>query len=550
MMATLLAGAAFAAQPLGQVFAAGGTACATTADGDWSTVANWDCGSAPSDNTYDVTVANDVNLAANTVINDLTVSPTGLLSLTGDLTVNNLDIQPGGILSLADVKTLTVNGNFTIEANGLFDPGIDLGAQSNQGGAVVFGPGSQVVTLNGATVDFWDLTKQTAGGASASESLTFDAGQVHVLNDLTLLGINGFNLHLAAQNSPTQWELNAEGTNVIDYVDVADSNNVTGQVIRVSHFTDSGNNTGWAAEFSTNMAASPNPSVYTSPVTFTVDVPASKNGGTVAFKDGAATISGCGFQPIDENLGQATCTTSALTVGSHTVSAVYSADGSVSGSVAQVVEPFGMISVTSSGSPSLTTDPVTFTARVMPMTALQTVEFNEVDLTQNPPVNTPIAGCTSQAVDPMTGMASCTVTLSQGIHTISADNGKANNDPALISSVPITQNVMVATTLNLAGPNPLLKMYLGVKATFVASVLPAEATGTVTFQSGGSDIPGCVGVALVNGQATCDVTHLAAKLHTVSAIYSGDLTHVGSTSNATSLLVSWWKAFMAIVKSK
>jgi hypothetical protein len=545
MIAMLLAGAAFAAQPLGKAHAAPGAHVCTSsaAGGDWSLAATWTCDTITvPDSTTDVVIHGEVSLAGSAqTVNDLTVTGDGVLYLGADLTINNLVVQDSGILSVIDVKTLTVNGNFTVQSNGLFDPGIGLGALSDQGGAVVFGPGSQVVTLNGATIDFWDLTKQTAGGAPAAESLTFDSGQVHVLHNLTLSGVSGKNLSLWGANPPTQWELNALGTNAIDFVDVRDSNNVSGLQIWVNQWNDSGNNVGWAGQPTTNIVSSANPSTAGSPVTFTVNVPSTLFDGTVAFLDGAAPISGCQYQPINENAGTASCTTSALTVNSHTISAKYSADSSASGSLVQVVQTFGMIVVTSPVNPSLTTDAVTFTAKVMPMAAFSSVVFKDGGAS--------IASCASQAVDPMTGKATCTVTLAGGSHAISADNGKADGDPTQVTSVPFMQNVMISTAVNLAGPSPALK-YLGVKATFTASVSPSNATGTVTFQSAGSDIPGCVGLSLTNGQASCDVTQLAAKLHTVTAIYSGDTTHLGSTSNSTNLLVSFWKMFFSTIRGK
>jgi hypothetical protein len=545
MIAALLAGAAFAAQPFSNVLAA--TACATSTDGNWTTTVTWSCGSTPNDNTYDVTIANDVNLAANTVINDLTVGPTGLLSLTGNLTVHNLDIQPGGILSLADIKTLTVNGNFTVEANGLFDPGIGLGAQSDQGGAVVLGPGDQTLTLNGATVDFWDLTKQTSGSPSAFETLTVDSGQIHVLHHLTLTGVNNFNLHLAGLNPPTQWELNATGTDTIDYVDVRDSNNVSGVEIWVNNWHDSGNNSGWSGVPTTNITSSANPVVSGSPVTFTVDVPLAKFGGTVAFKDtttskGTVTIPGCNVQSIDEETGTSSCTTSSLTVDSHTILAVYSVGPSNSGSLVQVVQPFTMVSVTSSGSPSLSTDNVTFTAKVMPMTALANVAFNDNGVA--------IGSCSNQTVDQMTGFATCTVKLAVGSHAITVDNGKTQVDPTLVTSAPLIQKVMTATSLTLTGPGSSPKIHISQTVTFTATANPADATGLVTFQSSGSDIPGCVGIALSSGQASCQVSTLAVKNHTITAIYAGDATHMGATSNSTSLLIELWKYFAAIIRNK
>jgi alpha-tubulin suppressor-like RCC1 family protein len=87
----------------------------------------------------------------------------------------------------------------------------------------------------------------------------------------------------------------------------------------------------------TSVASSADPSVYGSPVTVTATVTPSDGGGTVAFyADGSATaIAGCGTVPPTQAAGgtwTATCSTSALAPGSHTVSASYSGDSGYTGS--------------------------------------------------------------------------------------------------------------------------------------------------------------------------------------------------------------------------
>jgi Bacterial Ig-like domain (group 3) len=54
--------------------------------------------------------------------------------------------------------------------------------------------------------------------------------------------------------------------------------------------------------------------------------------GTVEFKDGANIISGCSAQPVNASTKVATCTTSALSVGTHSVTASHSGDANFIGS--------------------------------------------------------------------------------------------------------------------------------------------------------------------------------------------------------------------------
>src|SRR5262249_44200554 len=80
------------------------------------------------------------------------------------------------------------------------------------------------------------------------------------------------------------------------------------------------------------------PSVLSQPVTFTATVTVNPPGsgvptGTVTFKDGAATL---GTGTLD-GTGHATFTTSALTVASHSITAVYGGDPSFSGSTSSAI---------------------------------------------------------------------------------------------------------------------------------------------------------------------------------------------------------------------
>ena len=79
-----------------------------------------------------------------------------------------------------------------------------------------------------------------------------------------------------------------------------------------------------SASTTTTLVSSQNPSIVNGAVTFTANVSPTPTGGTVAFKEGGAAISGCGARPL--TAGQATCTTAALTVKVHRITAAYSGD--------------------------------------------------------------------------------------------------------------------------------------------------------------------------------------------------------------------------------
>ena len=86
---------------------------------------------------------------------------------------------------------------------------------------------------------------------------------------------------------------------------------------------------------STALASSPNPSTYNSAVTFTAAVtsPDGTPTGTVTFLDGSTVT---GTATLD-SAGRATLSTSALSIGSHSIKAVYGGDGAFQGSTSAVL---------------------------------------------------------------------------------------------------------------------------------------------------------------------------------------------------------------------
>jgi hypothetical protein len=120
----------------------------------------------------------------------------------------------------------------------------------------------------------------------------------------------------------------------------------------------------------TTLISSANPSVYGQAVAFTATVTAVPPGsgtptGTVTFKDGTTSL---GTATLDAT-GNATISTSALSVGSHSITAVYGGDGNfntgTSTAVTQTVNKANTTSaVTSSLNPAPFGQSVTFTVTV------------------------------------------------------------------------------------------------------------------------------------------------------------------------------------------
>jgi hypothetical protein len=167
----------------------------------------------------------------------------------------------------------------------------------------------------------------------------------------------------------------------------------------------------------TSLASSANPSTAGQPVTFTATVTPAGPGaptGTVTFKDGANTLGNGSL-----NNGRAPFTTSSLSAGPHSITAVYGGDtnfsGSTSGVLSQTVtsDTGGATSTSVSGSPNPATigQTVTLTAIVTSSgsgTPTGTVTFED--------------GTTDLGAAPVSGGQAvlATAALSQGPHSITA----------------------------------------------------------------------------------------------------------------------------------
>ena len=164
------------------------------------------------------------------------------------------------------------------------------------------------------------------------------------------------------------------------------------------------------ASTATTDAGAPNPAAFGAAVTFTANVASVLPGtgtptGTVAFQDNAVNITGCATQALTAHI--ATCTTSALGVGTHPITAVYSGDAnfttSTSSAGSQVVNAI-VTTTTISGVPN----PSVFSGSV---TLTSTVSSGSGTPTGNVAFKlggTNITGCATQALT--AGTATCVVT--------------------------------------------------------------------------------------------------------------------------------------------
>jgi uncharacterized repeat protein (TIGR01451 family) len=82
----------------------------------------------------------------------------------------------------------------------------------------------------------------------------------------------------------------------------------------------------------TALTSSHNPSYVGEQVTYTAFVSPVPSGGTVAFFDGGAFISGCESKPVDTSTGQATCQVTYSSTGTHEITETYSGNANYAGS--------------------------------------------------------------------------------------------------------------------------------------------------------------------------------------------------------------------------
>jgi hypothetical protein len=274
-----------------------------------------------------------------------------------------------------------------------------------------------------------------------------------------------------------------------------------------------------------------NPTSVGESTTFTALVTGANGGpavtGTVAFRDGAGLLA-----DVPLSNGEADYTTTALGVGTHTITATYSGDATYAGSSGTVVQQVNLASsstaLTQSGAPTGLGQPVTFTATVggAGQTPTGTVTFQDG--------TTVLAD--SVALDGSGVATFSTTALAVGTHAITAaysgDSSYAgSNSPAVTVQVnPISSTTTVTTS---SSPSRF-----GDDVTFTATVSGAgpAPTGTVTFRDGEAVLVADVALSS-GGAATFSTSSLAVGTHGITAVYSGDSTYTGSTSASAGVTV-------------
>ena len=403
------------------------------------------------DTTFAVSTSNTVsqviNTAASTVALTSSVNPsvlaqsviftaivtpssatTGTVQFKIDGTNFGIPVTLSGGSATSGAATSMTVGNHVITAIYSGDTNYTTGTGTLSGGQIV-NQASSVTSV-----------ASSANPSASGQSLTFTAavtpnnatGTVQFKIDGTIFGtpvsLSGGSATSVATNTLTF------GSHVITAIYSGDTNYTT------STGTLSGGQIVYQTSSATAVTSSVNPSVLAQSVTFTATVSPDNATGTVQFKIDGTNLGA----PVSLSGGRATSgAITTLTVGNHTITAVYSGDttyasstGTLSGG--QIVNSTSAsTAVTSSANPSASGQSVTFTATVSPSTATGTVQFTIDGTAFGSAVTLSNGNATSNA----------TTSLTVGNHTVSATYSGDSTYPTNTGTLSGGQTVGTQATI-------------------------------------------------------------------------------------------------------
>jgi beta-glucanase (GH16 family) len=287
------------------------------------------------------------------------------------------------------------------------------------------------------------------------------------------------------------------------------------------------------------VTSSNNPSVFGQPVTLTATLSPASATGTVQFLDGVTNLG----SPVTVSGGTAAMIVSSLSVGAHSITAVYSGDSNFAGSTSpalsqNVNQASSATATTSNNNPSAFGQAVTFTATVSAVppgsgTPTGTVQFKDGVTNLGSPVTLSSGTATSSSIS----------SLTVGAHSITAVYSGDSNF-AGSTSAPLTQSVTRTTSTTISNivvfPNPTPgqkpgTVHMGQTITVTATVTTAAGTPTgsvALLDNNGIQVGSSVN--LPNSGSTQIVSfgplELGLGAHSIVAKYSGDGTFQASSS--------------------
>jgi len=436
---------------------------------------------------------------------------------------------PTGTVTLMDGATSLASSGISATGNAQFTAG-GLSAGTHSITAVYGGDANFTSSTSSALVETVNAASTTttissnANPSAFDQTITFTAavqppagttatGSVTFMDGSTSLG----SASVSANSAQLTVSALTVGTHAITVV-YAGNANLSGSTSAALSQVVNG------ASTTTTLASSASPSTFGQSVTLTATIQTAFGGsatGTVTFLDGTTSL---GTASVSSNAAQLSL--SALSAGSHSITAKYNGDANFSGSTSAAVAQ------TVNQAPTTTT----VTSNPNPSAFGQTVNFTVS--VQSSSSGTPTGNVTFFDGTASLGSASLSGTaaqltlasLSLGSHSITAKyNGDSNYTSSL--SAALTQSVSQSgssTTLT-SNANP---SSFGQAVTFTAAVQPAYSgtpTGTVTFLDGGTSLGS---ITLSGGSAQLTLSNLSLGSHSITAKYSGDSNFTASTSTS------------------
>ena len=284
------------------------------------------------------------------------------------------------------------------------------------------------------------------------------------------------------------------------------------------------------------LSVNPNPGTQGQSITLTASVSGTAGSptGSVTFMEGTSPVAGCNAAAIFN--GTATCVTSAIVAGTHTITAQYGGDASYNAKASaatsltvSIEKVTPAVALASSLNPSVTGQAISLTVSVTGSngTATGSVTFRDG--------TTPITGCAPVAL--ASGSASCTTSaLATGTHSIAADYaGDVEYNAATSNTVTQTVNAPSKAAASIAVTSTANPSTVNQAVTLQAAVSGSAGTptGTVSFLDGGTTLSGCATLTLsASASASCTTNTLAPGAHTITVQYSGDAAYDSATSAA------------------
>jgi len=286
----------------------------------------------------------------------------------------------------------------------------------------------------------------------------------------------------------------------------------------------------------TTVVSSHNPSVFNQSVTFTATVAAVAPGsgtpiGTATFKNGAVVLG-----TVALGAGKAMFTTASLTPGAHSITVTYNGgvdfSTSTSAVLAQAVNKASVkATVVSSHNPSVFGQSVAFTATVVAVAPGSGTPTGTVTFKNGAVVLSTVALSAGKAMF-------TTASLTPGAHSITVTyNGSVNFNTGTSSVLAQTVNKASSSTKLTSSRNPSALGQAVIFTITVTTVAPGTGvpTGSVTLKNGAA-IVGTV--PLVAGKATITTSSLTHGTHSMTAVYSGSVNDLGSSSAALTQTVN------------